>query len=146
MPSSGFADTGAYWRSWYESATFEQDIEDLYKTIEPLYQNLHAFVRRKLYNQYGPKYINLKGPIPAHLLGTISYFNICRTLRLLHKQPSTSVFMHFLQLFYCIGMNQDVFFVLADIDDVSSLVIFFLTALSAKSISWLWKYFNGMEH
>lgn len=75
MPSSGFADTGAYWRSWYESDTFEQDIEDLYKTIEPLYQNLHAFVRRKLYNQYGPKYINLKGPIPAHLLGTIGYTN-----------------------------------------------------------------------
>ncbi|MED6288782.1 hypothetical protein CHARACLAT_029881 [Characodon lateralis] len=33
--------------------------------------NLHAFVRRKLYNFYGPKYINLKGPIPAHLLGNM---------------------------------------------------------------------------
>uniref|UniRef100_A0A8C7ZA79 Angiotensin-converting enzyme n=1 Tax=Oryzias sinensis TaxID=183150 RepID=A0A8C7ZA79_9TELE len=43
----------------------------LYKTIEPLYQHLHAFVRRKLYNQYGSKYINLKGPIPAHLLGNM---------------------------------------------------------------------------
>lgn len=72
---SGFADTGAYWRSWYESDTFEQDLEELYKTIEPLYHNLHAFVRRKLYNQYGPKYINLKGPIPAHLLGTIRCFS-----------------------------------------------------------------------
>ncbi|XP_011602426.2 angiotensin-converting enzyme [Takifugu rubripes] len=69
--SDGFADTGAYWRSWYESDTFEQDLEELYKTIEPLYHNLHAFVRRKLYNQYGPKYINLKGPIPAHLLGNM---------------------------------------------------------------------------
>lgn len=69
LSRSGFHDTGAYWRSSYESATFEQDIEELYRTIEPLYQNLHAFVRRKLYEQYGPKYINLKGPIPAHLLG-----------------------------------------------------------------------------
>ena len=66
----GFADTGDYWRSWYESETFEKDLEQLYKTVEPLYQQLHAFVRRKLHNQYGSKYINLKGPIPAHLLGT----------------------------------------------------------------------------
>lgn len=70
LSGSGFADTGAEWRSWYESETFEQDLEELYRTIEPLYKQLHAFVRRQLYNQYGPKYINLKGPIPAHLLGT----------------------------------------------------------------------------
>uniref|UniRef100_A0A672R989 Angiotensin-converting enzyme n=1 Tax=Sinocyclocheilus grahami TaxID=75366 RepID=A0A672R989_SINGR len=67
----GVNDTGAYWRSWYESPTFEQDLENLFKQLEPLYQNLHAFVRRKLYNYYGPKYINLKGPIPAHLLGNM---------------------------------------------------------------------------
>uniref|UniRef100_A0A9D2XN38 Angiotensin-converting enzyme n=1 Tax=Nothobranchius furzeri TaxID=105023 RepID=A0A9D2XN38_NOTFU len=67
----GFNDTGAEWRSWFESQTFEQDIEKLYRTIEPLYLNLHAFVRRKLYNFYGPRYINLKGPIPAHLLGNM---------------------------------------------------------------------------
>ncbi len=67
--SPGFDDTGAYWRSWYESQTFEQDLENMFKQLEPLYQNLHAFVRRKLYDYYGPKYINLKGPIPAHLLG-----------------------------------------------------------------------------
>ncbi|XP_067100399.1 angiotensin-converting enzyme [Osmerus mordax] len=69
--ADGHADTGAYWRSWYESATFENDLEEIYKTIQPLYNNLHAFVRRKLYNHYGPKYINLKGPIPAHLLGNM---------------------------------------------------------------------------
>ncbi|XP_035263080.1 angiotensin-converting enzyme-like [Anguilla anguilla] len=67
----GFADTGDYWRSWYESPTFEDDLMKLYKQVEPLYLNLHAFVRRKLYNHYGPKYINLKGPIPAHLLGNM---------------------------------------------------------------------------
>ncbi|KAM6897562.1 angiotensin-converting enzyme [Xenentodon cancila] len=67
----GFADTGAEWRSRYETPTFEDDIEKLYKTIEPLYLNLHAFVRRRLYNYYGPKYVNLKGPIPAHLLGNM---------------------------------------------------------------------------
>uniref|UniRef100_A0A3P9IDH5 Angiotensin-converting enzyme n=1 Tax=Oryzias latipes TaxID=8090 RepID=A0A3P9IDH5_ORYLA len=70
--ADGFADTGAWWRSWDdESETFEQDMDNLYKTIQPLYLHLHAFVRRKLYNQYGSKYINLKGPIPAHLLGNM---------------------------------------------------------------------------
>ncbi|XP_036428070.1 angiotensin-converting enzyme [Colossoma macropomum] len=67
----GFEDTGAYWRSWYESPTFEQDLEILFKELQPLYLNLHAFVRRKLYDFYGPKYINLNGPIPAHLLGNM---------------------------------------------------------------------------
>ncbi|XP_074835263.1 angiotensin-converting enzyme [Carettochelys insculpta] len=67
----GFKDTGAYWRSWYDSPTFEDDLEGLYHQLEPLYLNLHAFVRRKLYDRYGPKYINLKGPIPAHLLGNM---------------------------------------------------------------------------
>lgn len=66
---AGFEDTGSYWRSWYDSVSFEDDLEHLYNQLEPLYLNLHAFVRRKLYDYYGPKYINLKGPIPAHLLG-----------------------------------------------------------------------------
>ncbi|NXE25143.1 ACE enzyme, partial [Ardeotis kori] len=67
----GFEDTGSYWRSWYDSTSFEKDLEGLYNQLEPLYLNLHAFVRRKLYDRYGPKYINLKGPIPAHLLGNM---------------------------------------------------------------------------
>ncbi|NXX98126.1 ACE enzyme, partial [Centropus bengalensis] len=67
----GFEDTGSYWRSWYDSPNFEDDLEHLYNQLEPLYLNLHAFVRRKLYDRYGPKYINLRGPIPAHLLGNM---------------------------------------------------------------------------
>ncbi|KAM9424543.1 angiotensin-converting enzyme [Pholidichthys leucotaenia] len=67
----GFDDTGAAWRFWYDTKTFEQDVAELFKTIQPLYLQLHAFVRRQLYNHYGSKYINLKGPIPAHLLGNM---------------------------------------------------------------------------
>lgn len=65
----GFSDTGAYWRSWYETPSFEENLEHLYHQLEPLYLNLHAYVRRALYRRYGDKYINLRGPIPAHLLG-----------------------------------------------------------------------------
>ncbi|XP_054986975.1 angiotensin-converting enzyme isoform X2 [Sorex araneus] len=67
----GFADTGAYWRSWYESPSFEEDLEKLYQQLEPLYLNLHAYVRRALYRRFGATYINLRGPIPAHLLGNM---------------------------------------------------------------------------
>ncbi|XP_062936388.1 angiotensin-converting enzyme [Cynocephalus volans] len=65
----GFSDTGAYWRSWYESSTFEEDLDHLYQQLEPLYLNLHAYVRRALHRRYGDRYVNLRGPIPAHLLG-----------------------------------------------------------------------------
>ncbi|KAG3268689.1 angiotensin-converting enzyme isoform X1 [Ictidomys tridecemlineatus] len=64
-----FSDTGAYWRFWYDSPTFEQNLEQLYHQLEPLYLNLHAYVRRALHRIYGDRYINLRGPIPAHLLG-----------------------------------------------------------------------------
>ncbi|XP_077019647.1 angiotensin-converting enzyme isoform X3 [Tamandua tetradactyla] len=67
----GFPDTGAYWRSWYDSPTFEKDLERLYHQLEPLYLNLHAYVRRALHRRYGDTYINLRGPIPAHLLGNM---------------------------------------------------------------------------
>ncbi|XP_021564548.1 angiotensin-converting enzyme-like, partial [Carlito syrichta] len=66
-----FADTGAYWRSWYDAPTFEEDLERLYHQLEPLYLHLHAFVRRALHRHYGDRYINLRGPIPAHLLGNM---------------------------------------------------------------------------
>lgn len=66
---TGHSDNGAFWRSLYESPTFEQDLEVLWKELEPLYHNVHAYVRRALYKKYGPERINLKGPIPAHLLG-----------------------------------------------------------------------------
>lgn len=69
--SPGHSDNGAFWRSLYESPTFEQDLEALWKELEPLYHNVHAYVRRALYKKYGPERINLKGPIPAHLLGTL---------------------------------------------------------------------------
>uniref|UniRef100_A0A673FSP4 Angiotensin-converting enzyme n=1 Tax=Sinocyclocheilus rhinocerous TaxID=307959 RepID=A0A673FSP4_9TELE len=69
--SNGHTDNGAFWRSLYETPTFEEDLEALWKDLEPLYLNIHAYVRRALYKKYGPEHINLKGPIPAHLLGNM---------------------------------------------------------------------------
>lgn len=66
---AGHADNGAFWRSLYESPTFEADLERIWQQLQPLYLNLHAYVRRALYRRHGAERINLKGPIPAHLLG-----------------------------------------------------------------------------
>ena len=64
-------DAGAYWRSWYEVDNLQEVAHKLYNELKPFYQQLHAYVRRKLYDIYGSDYINLEGPIPAHLLGLL---------------------------------------------------------------------------
>ncbi|NP_001193597.1 angiotensin-converting enzyme precursor [Bos taurus] len=90
----GFSDTGAYWRSWYDSPTFTEDLERLYQQLEPLYLNLHAYVRRALHRRYGDRYINLRGPIPAHLLGNMwaqSWENIYDTVVPFPDKPNLDV-------------------------------------------------------
>ncbi|XP_077996680.1 angiotensin-converting enzyme-like [Glandiceps talaboti] len=64
-------DMGAYWRSWYEMDNFEEEMLRLWDEVQPLYLQLHAFVRRKLSELYGEKYVSLYGGIPAHLLGNM---------------------------------------------------------------------------
>ncbi|XP_022707839.1 angiotensin-converting enzyme-like isoform X2 [Varroa jacobsoni] len=57
--------------TYYEqSPNFEKDLEDLWITLKPLYQQLHAYVRSKLIIMY-PGKIKEDGPIPAHLVGHI---------------------------------------------------------------------------
>ncbi|XP_007958103.1 angiotensin-converting enzyme-like protein Ace3 [Orycteropus afer afer] len=80
---NGYKDMGALWRTMYDSedknSTLEHDLEQLFQELRPLYLNLHAYVRHALYRHYGPERINLKGPIPAHLLGNMwaqSWVNI----------------------------------------------------------------------
>ncbi|XP_025083196.1 angiotensin-converting enzyme-like isoform X2 [Pomacea canaliculata] len=65
----GYADSGAYWRSSYESETLENDVEQLLTQLAPLYKQLHAYVRRKLMEIYGEDRFPYSGHIPAHLLG-----------------------------------------------------------------------------
>ncbi|KAM4843255.1 angiotensin-converting enzyme-like protein Ace3 [Thomomys bottae] len=68
---NGYDDMGDLWRSKYESETLEDDLEDLFEELKPLYLNLHAYVRRALFRHYGPDIIDVRGPIPAHLLGNM---------------------------------------------------------------------------
>ena len=65
-----------------DTPNLEEIAENLWQELKPLYKELHAFVRRKLFNFYkekAPGYtgINEFGGIPAHLLGKYISFNRC---------------------------------------------------------------------
>lgn len=66
---SGYLDNGEVWREEIEIQNLEIIVEQLYAELKPLYMMLHSVVRYKLYQKYGPSVIDLKGPIPVHLLG-----------------------------------------------------------------------------
>jgi peptidyl-dipeptidase A len=69
----GFADTGSLWRSGYDMTPeqFSAELERLWTQVEPLYKELHAYVRHKLVAKYGATAERKDGMIPAHLLGNM---------------------------------------------------------------------------
>ncbi len=69
----GFSDTGAMWRSKYDMPpdAFAREVDRLWEQVKPLYVSLHAYVRNKLREKYGPGVVPERGPIPAHLLGNM---------------------------------------------------------------------------
>jgi peptidyl-dipeptidase A len=69
----GFKDMGALWRSKYDMPAddFGRELDRLWTQVQPFYQSLHAYVRWKLREKYGPDVVPERGPIPAHLLGNL---------------------------------------------------------------------------
>lgn len=69
----GFQDAGAMWRSRYDTApeALAAEVERVWREIRPLYVSLHAYVRTRLREHYGPTVVPEDGPIPAHLLGNM---------------------------------------------------------------------------
>ncbi len=69
----GFDDTGELWRAGYDMspAEFDAEAERLWNQVEPLYEQLHCYVRSRLGEHYGPERVPQDGPIPAHLLGNM---------------------------------------------------------------------------
>jgi len=66
---AGFASAKERWTRGYEMDNIEEVADQLFETVKPLYQQLHAYVRNRLRRHYGPSLINETGPIPEHLLG-----------------------------------------------------------------------------
>jgi peptidyl-dipeptidase A len=69
----GFADVGALWRAGYDMTPeqFRDEVHRLWDQVRPLYQLLHAYVRKQLVKKYGATSVPADGLIPAHLLGNI---------------------------------------------------------------------------
>jgi len=69
----GFADTGTLWRSGYDMSPeqFTNEVERLWKQVEPLYTQLHCYARTKLNTKYGDGVVNKAGLIPMQLLGNM---------------------------------------------------------------------------
>lgn len=67
---SDFTDAAASWLDEYEDSTFEQQLENIFDQIRPLYQQLHAYIRFKLNKKYGDL-VPVKGAIPMHILGNM---------------------------------------------------------------------------
>ncbi|XP_048450072.1 angiotensin-converting enzyme 2-like, partial [Rhincodon typus] len=78
---NGYEDYGDYWRGNYETDDVGvyaysrndllKDVDRLLEEIMPLYKELHAYVRAKLRDTFGPEHISSTGCLPAHLLGKI---------------------------------------------------------------------------
>lgn len=66
---NNFEDYGAYWRAPYEVDNLPELVKILWKDLEPLYQELHAYVRFHIAKKY-PQ-VKDKEAIPAHLLGNM---------------------------------------------------------------------------
>ncbi|MFO7190454.1 MAG: M2 family metallopeptidase, partial [Pseudomonadota bacterium] len=69
----GFADLGAMWRSGYDMPPdeFTQEAARLWDQVQPLYEDLHCYVRGRLQQTYGAERVPDGEPIPAHLLGNM---------------------------------------------------------------------------
>jgi peptidyl-dipeptidase A len=69
----GFADLGALWRAGYDMPPddFAKEVDRLWVQVKPLYDQLHAHVRRRLVARYGAEVVPPNGHIPAHLLGNM---------------------------------------------------------------------------
>ncbi len=69
----GFKDVGDLWRSGYDMPPedFRADVERLWTTLKPFYEELHCYTRKKLQDRYGQEVVPAGKPIPAHLLGNM---------------------------------------------------------------------------
>ncbi|XP_068150839.1 angiotensin-converting enzyme [Drosophila tropicalis] len=68
---NNFTSGAELWLDEYEDATFEQQLEDIFAEIRPLYEQVHGYVRYRLRKYYGDEVVSEKGPIPMHLLGNM---------------------------------------------------------------------------
>jgi peptidyl-dipeptidase A len=67
---NGYKDYGDMWRDAYEDEKFIENVDNMWKEVEPLYNELHTYVKRKLEKIYSEMDTESE-TIPAHLLGNM---------------------------------------------------------------------------
>ena len=69
----GYHDTGELWRANYDMtpAEFSAELDRAWAQLEPLYRELHTYVRSRLIAKYGKAADRPDGLIPAQLLGNM---------------------------------------------------------------------------
>jgi peptidyl-dipeptidase A len=69
----GYHNTGELWRAGYDMtpAEFSAEVERTWTQLEPLYRELHTYVRARLIAKYGKAADRPDGMIPAQLLGNM---------------------------------------------------------------------------
>lgn len=68
--ANGFEDAGAMWRDRYEYSNLVELVDQLWSEVEPLYNELHRYVRYQLSDLYSQ--INKADPLlPAHVFGNM---------------------------------------------------------------------------
>ncbi|WP_298912678.1 M2 family metallopeptidase [uncultured Algimonas sp.] len=69
----GYADAGALWRGGYDmdADAFATEVDRLWGQVNPLYEQLHCYVRGALNETYGDDVVPLDAPIRADLLGNM---------------------------------------------------------------------------
>ncbi len=69
----GYRDTGELWRAGYDMtpAQFSAEMDRAWTQLEPLYRELHTYVRGRLIAKYGAAAERQDGMIPAELLGNM---------------------------------------------------------------------------
>ncbi|GBM84836.1 Angiotensin-converting enzyme [Araneus ventricosus] len=67
----GYTNKGEYNIAMYEDKNLVENLEKEMKKLQPFYQQIHVYVRKKLMHYYPNVTILPDGPIPAHLLGNM---------------------------------------------------------------------------
>jgi peptidyl-dipeptidase A len=69
----GYHDAGELWRAGYDMtpAQFSVEVERTWQQLQPLYRELHTYVRKRLIAKYGKAADRPDGLIPAQLLGNM---------------------------------------------------------------------------
>jgi peptidyl-dipeptidase A len=69
----GYANAGALWRAGYDmdANDFATEVDRLWGQVNPLYEQLHCYVRGELNETYGDAVVPLDQPIRADLLGNM---------------------------------------------------------------------------